>query len=184
MKTDLSDKLTTPRMSTPTLELRNRYFAVTDGNVFSYYPITWDLDDDRPILRFTKTPPVLLEGYAIVNKKIYLVSSDDILRRVIRKSKEVTLESINGTATEPSTEPNFDSIESRLFTDPTTATLVNAVIQSGDIERTVIGPVKVEVGTAADLAWSEQVRALLHTSVEEEEFELGETWEIENTAQS
>lgn len=169
----LAPDIPTPRMSTPTLEIRNKYYAVTDGTVFSYYPITYEDASSNPnIIRLVKSPPLLLEGWVIVEKKIYLVTTEDLLRKIIRKSRLVTLESINGsiTATTNRGPVSSDAVSTVV------STALQHINQSGALSVT-----EVEVSQAADAAWSEQVRSLLDLENEEEGL-FSEAWEIEDTA--
>jgi hypothetical protein len=179
---NLSEKLvqsdpsfTLPKLTSNDFKLKNNYYVVSNGEVFNYYPIKVVERADGPIISFEKTPPVILEGLAIVGKKVYKVTVDDLLRRIIRKSREVNLEVENGSnanQSEPAT-PVAEVIESPVAG--------NKTVQRTD-ERGLSREAEVEIGKAADAAWTNQIRALLVALSEEEGSE--EEWEITNTSQS
>jgi hypothetical protein len=161
-------------MSTPTLELKNKYYAVTDGTVFSYYPVTFEDPDSNPsLIRLIKSPPLLLEGYIIVAKKIYQVTTQDLFRKIIRKSRLVTLESINGSSINAlsSIPYSTDSITSARET-------LQHLNQSRANSAT-----ELEVSQAINSAWENQIGTLLNLENEEEGI-FSEAWEIENITQS
>lgn len=185
LNTNLLDELLTsttpiniPKLTTEDFKIKNNYYVVTDGNVFNYYPIKVEPDNGKPFLRFEKAPPVILEGLAIINKLIYRVPVQDLTRRIIRKSREVNLEVLNGINTRNSitdTDKSTNAVESLTITSGKSDT-----IQYKD-ERGASREIEVEISQAADIAWSNQIRTLLNTISEKEGFE-GETWEIEDFA--
>jgi nitrogenase subunit NifH len=153
-----------PKMSSPTLEIKNNYYVVKTGLLYNYYPIKVKAGQPEDgIIRFEKTPPVLMEGIAIVNKKAYHVTTGDLMRLVIRKSREVVVavakrEKINGKA-------------------ETSTSTVSETLQHSD-EHRASRKTEMEISEAADNAWSEQIGALLDSFVAKE----GEEWEITDSA--
>ena len=146
--------------------LRNNYYVVTNGTIFNSYPLkVFSSNDTDLIIRMERNPPTLLEGYAIVGRKVYQVSYQDLLRKIIRKSKEVK--------PEISDEPNTNTRTSPL------ATIVSSDRDgtlSDLFEPGALAAAELEISKAADLAWEEQVGSLFNPSFEEEE------WEIEDAA--
>lgn len=155
-----------PKYTETTFILRNNYYVVFNGEVYNYYPIkvkAWG--DDDPFIRLEKSPPVILEGYAMVGRKIFLVTVKDLQRKVIRKSREIQREVQNATES-----ANNQSVSTILDSGTATAVLT-------EDERRLIDATEMEVRKAADAAWEDQVRALLNDPDEEE----GE-WEVEDSA--
>lgn len=152
-----------PKMSSPTLEIKNNYYVVKTGLLYNYYPIKVVAGSpEDSIIRFEKTPPVLMEGIAIIDKKAYHVTPKDLMRLVIRKYREVTVakrEKVNGKAASNSTSA------------------VRETVQHPD-ERGTSGQTEMEIIQAADNAWSEQIGALLDSFSAKE----GEEWEVSDSA--
>lgn len=166
-----------PKMSSEIFEMKNNYYVVTDGVMFNYYPIKVVLDDETsPIIRIEKSPPVLLEGLAVINRQVFKVTLQDLHRRIIRKSRKYNLEVLNGTT---STSSSTDTgTENGIITIATN--IIESTVQHTD-ESAVSSDPEVEIGSAADLAWEEQIRTLLSTLSTKEGFG-GEEWEISSTA--
>lgn len=163
-----------PKISLPTFELRNRFYVVTDGETFNYYAITIHTDNpDSPLLRIDKSPPVILEGFAVLNKKIYRVSAQDLLRKIIRKSQEVTIEVING---KPSITSATSSTNAANGVDDLPSKTVQHSNESGTFPEAGL-----EVSKTIDASWLEQVRSLLDLEDTEEGF-FTQEWEIEDSA--
>jgi hypothetical protein len=173
--------LNRPKMSHTTLEIRKNYYVIPDGEQFHYFPIkVLDEKTSRDIFRLEKTPPVIIEGIAILDNKLYHVSVKDLMRGVIRKSKEIkpanrvtengssTNSSHNSGTTDPSTEASTGSIRG---TDGTN-------LRSND-EQGSLSASEMEVNRAANLAWSEQIDSLLSFISEKE----GGQWEVTSVAQ-
>lgn len=151
--------LTRPRFIETSFTFRNNFYVITDGTHFVYYPIRASANSASPILRMFRTPPVLLEGMAMVNNKVYLVPYDDLVRRIIRKSREIQKE-VNHASS--STIPDI--------VNTVAADSISDLIKSGVIDAS-----EVEVSEAADAAWADQIGSLLYPLSEEEE-----EWEAEN----
>jgi len=176
-----------PKMSTPTLEVRRNYYVIPDGQRYHYFPITVSDDRERPFIRFSKAPPVLMEGIAIIGEprsrrapRLYHVPLQDLMRGLIRKSREI--KPANRVATNGSTGNPTDHNSSDGSDQATTSTggeCADRTVQRVDQQRAG-DLIEMEVCEAADLAWTEQIDALLHHLSEKE----GEEWEIADPAQS
>lgn len=172
-----------PKMSIPTLEVRKNYYVIPDGQQYHYFPIKVT-DDGRPIIRFEKAPPVLMEGIAIVGDpwrkiKLFKVPIQDLMRGVIRKSREIKPANrvkANGSSGIATNQPGTDNSEGAYA--PTRRDRVDANVQHKDQQGLEDG-LEVEVCQAADLAWTEQIDTLLGFISEKE----GEAWEIADPAQ-
>jgi hypothetical protein len=161
-----------PKLTIDDFKIKNNYYVVTDGKVFNYYSIKVEPASESALFfRFEKAPPVILEGIAIINKKVYKVPLQDLLRRIVRKSREVDLRKEDGK--QETSIGTSDSISADEVIDTPVA---GAKTVQRKNERGADREAEVEVGKAADSAWKDQVRALLVTLSEEE----GEDWEIED----
>lgn len=181
MAINISEKLvqpdpsfTLPKLTMNDFKLKNNYYVVTNGEVFNYYPIKVEKDLGTELLRFEKAPPVILEGIAVVNKKMYKVPVQDLLRGIIRKSREINLEVENGS----NASDADDSTSATEVID--TPVAGRKTVQRKD-ERGISREAEVEVGKTADAAWQDQMRALL-VALSEEEGE--EDWEVTEAPQS
>jgi hypothetical protein len=136
---------------------RNNYYVVTDGRSFYSYSIkAKELNPDAPIIRLEKNPPVLMEGYAIIGRRVYLVSRQDLLRKVVRKSKEIVKESTTNDTT------NINSTVA--------AAIASAAVSNPD-EPGLSEAAQLEIAKNADAAWKEQVGTLLGIKAAKEAIE-------------
>lgn len=74
------------------LEKRNEYYVIPYDSKFYYFKVGKVVP--RGDYLFTiegKKPPVLREGMIVINKEIYHVTTDDLLKNVIRKSRKLKL---------------------------------------------------------------------------------------------
>lgn len=167
-----------PKLTTSSFELRNNYYVATDGEKFNYYTIKVKTEvGSSGLIHFEKSPPVLLEGLAIVNKKVYKVSLGDLLRRIIRKSNEISIEALNGTDSNTSTEQSGTDVSAITIDDNSTNSIRNQD-ESGTSSK-----ITVEEHQVIDASWQDQIGALLHTLHKEEGF-FEEEWELSDTPQS
>lgn len=159
-------KVNLPKHVETSFILHNNFYVVTNGEIFNYYPIkTYTDSKESPLIRFERLPPIILEGYAIVGKKIYLVPVQDLQRKIIRKSKEITRDTQNATdATNP------QSISTLI------GSIQSSVVSNGD-ESEFGGLTEMEITKAADVAWSDQIGALYNDPFEEED-----DWEVQDAA--
>jgi len=79
------------KRSHPHFALRDASFVVPLHGEFHYFTCEVGPDTGRPILWMKKTPPLLREGYVIAENNVYLVTVDDIRRRVVRKSRLINI---------------------------------------------------------------------------------------------
>lgn len=171
-----------PKMSTNTLEIRKNYYVIPDGEKYHYFAIKIEENSvSQPIMRFDKAPPVLIEGIAIIGRKLYRVPIKDLMRGIIRKSREINQAnrvSANGSSRTASSTDNESSAESGTKSSPSGDSadhLLQCQDQSGTSESST-----VEISEAADLAWTEQIESLLSFISEKE----GVEWEVADPAQS
>jgi hypothetical protein len=163
-----STNINVPKFVDPEFVMRNNYYVVSDGKVFNSYSIKVipDKAEDN-LIRIERNPPVLLEGFAIVGRKIYMVSMQDLLRKIIRKSKEIKKEASNGTSNNSTNAPanptsTTAAISSFLNSNPADA--LSGVIESGTVDAS-----ELEISKAANAAWEEQVGSLFDPSFEVED---------------
>ncbi len=151
-----------PKFTENSLVIRNNYYVVTNGEVFNYYSIKiLEGTKESPLLRFEKSPPVLLEGMVIVGKKVYQVTLADLYRRVIRKSREIKIEASDATNTTATSLSTI--VASATDNNPIPNFHESGVSESFDLEIT----------QAANIAWQEEVGSLLSSISEEED-----DWEV------
>lgn len=84
-----------PKLSSNNFEPMGNYFIVRQGRRFHYFPVKVEKHPPNApgaILRFEKTPPVLMEGYVVTQRRVYLVTVQDLLRGIIRTSNEYRLD--------------------------------------------------------------------------------------------
>jgi hypothetical protein len=157
-----------PKLSLPTLEMQNNCYVVQSKEMYHYFPVKIEEDPSKPLfLKFKKTPPVLVDGYVFYKKELYEVSSDDILRLRVRKSKVIKREASNGKSNTRNSDPAGTS------SGASTQSAIQRVNQSR-ISRAAV----LEVDVAADASWEEQTESLLHLVSSKE----GGEWEIEGVA--
>jgi hypothetical protein len=163
-----------PKMSLPSLEPKTNVYVVPEGGLYHYYSIRIKEDTiGKPIMRFEKAPPILMDGIVILNRtSMYQVSHEDILRGIVRASNKIIIErDSNGSATSESNPCETDATSS--------SNVPHAPVQY-QVERGTVGASDVEIDQAADDAWEEQVESLLcHVSAKE-----GGEWEVSDVAQS
>jgi hypothetical protein len=136
---------------------RNNYYVVTDGRRFYSYSIkAGEMNPDAPIIRLERNPPILMEGFAIIGRRVYLVSRQDLLRKVVRKSKEIVKESTTNDAT------NINSTVA--------AAIASAAVSDSD-EPGLSEAAQLEIAKNADAAWKEQVGTLLGIKAAKEAIE-------------
>ena len=176
-----------PKMSSTTLELKKNYYVIHDGTHFHYFPVKILAGSgEAPILRFEKYPPVLMEGVVIVGQggrsskcNVYKVPVHDLMRGVIRKSREIKpTNRVKADGSSGTTAIGSDDNVSFQQDDVTSRIVENAVHaanQSGALEA-----VEMEVHKAANVAWEEQIDTLLHHISSQE----GSEWEIAGDPQS
>jgi len=171
--------LNIPKHSLDTFEIKNSYYIVEDEAThrYHYFPIRVDSQSENEhIIRFSRTPPVLMEGLAIIDKKIYHVPLSDLKRLIIRKSRLIGEKVENGSN---SSTIDISSGTISLSSGDGTATRPRKTVSSLD-ESGSGTEAGLEESRAPDDAFEEQIQALLHSISEKE----GGQWEITDIAQS
>lgn len=150
-----------PKLATAELTVKDNYYVVKTGLLYNYYPIkvkTFTETDE--IIRFEKSPPVLMEGIAIVGKKPYRVTPQDLMRQIIRKSREVAV-------------PKRDKVNGKSGKAGVVESTSQAVQHSN--QPAVGAKAELEERQVADAAWDEQIGALFDfIAAKEGEFEISE----------
>lgn len=175
-------------MSTTTLELKKNYYVVHDGSQFHYFPIKVKESGDAPIIRFEKSPPVLMEGVVIIergtgrdrNVKVYKVPVNDLLRGVIRKSREIKpTNRVNANGSEGNSGSAAGSKSDSGTEEGTASGEIQRAVQSAN-QSGALEAAEMEISKAADIAWEDQIDTLLHHLSSKE----GAQWEIASDPQS
>ncbi len=130
-----------------------------------------EFKEGAEILRFEKSPPVILEGVAVIDKRAFRVTVQDLLRRVVRKSREIDL----GTLLDGNSSRRIITETTNDSTDPIIGiSATNTVRHTDQLSTSTEDP--LAFSEAADAAWSEQIGALFRSISQEEGFE-GQDWE-------
>lgn len=128
--------------------IKNRY-VVRNGLMYEYYQIQVETQQKGykgSLIKILKGPPVLFDGWVIVGKDIYTVTQRDVIKGIIRASNRFS------TGTEGS-KPTEQTHAGRKHNQP--------VVVPGDDQPGISDPVEAEITKAANLAWEEQIDALL-----------------------
>lgn len=124
-------------------------YAIMHGEVYDYYSIKLG-ESKGKFVELLKLPPCLEEGYITINKKLYFVTFKDLLRGRVNVEREF------------STTATGDG-------QPITTIVVdqnNSVDNQSGLNQST----ELQEGEHADLAWQEQINALLHLDDPEEEW--------------
>jgi hypothetical protein len=151
-----------PKLITAELTVKDNYYVVKTGLLYNYYPIkVKTFTETDSIIRFEKSPPVLVEGIAIVGKKPYRVTPQDLMRQIIRKSREVAV-------------PKRDKVNGKSGKAESNNVVVPETIQHSD-KSAASREAEMEECQVADAAWEEQIGALFDfIAAKEGEFEISE----------
>ena len=167
---DITPKWLVPHKSVPELEYKNSYYAVPLRGLWHYFPIKVDPDTaDKPVTRFLKTPPLLIDGIVMFGKKMYGLTADDILRNRILKVRELNSGGENNGTKSRKSKRGATS----------TSVVVSNVDSSPALPRdtrldSVNGVVDLEEFEAINRTSSDQIETLLHHLSQEE----GGEWEV------
>jgi hypothetical protein len=165
-----------PKAFSSTLDMKNNKYVIKTGLIYNYFDIkVAPAAETDGVIRFEKTPPVLIEGIAVVGKKFYKVTPQDLLRGVIRKSRELVVpkrEKVNESAGNgirsdivgPGSSGDTGTSENII-----SATSVSEAL-FGSNEQGTGSETGVEEAIRANLAWEEEVGALFDSLNQEEEF--------------
>lgn len=151
-----------PSLSRSTFEMRRGYYIVFDGEMYHYYQIKVSKNRNASLYWFSKAPPLVRDGFATIPDennvtRMYAVTTDDLLRGVIRTSREITkqqLRAIHGFSNAADQHDVGTHIE-------------QAVLGSG--ERGVESTSPVEDDAVIDQAWLGEIEALFEALVAKEE---------------
>lgn len=168
---DITTSGAQPKLALSTLELKTGYFVVPANGVYNYFPVKVQEDTlEKPIMRFEKAPPVLIDGILMLKRKMYEVSAEDILRGIIHKSREIKTERVSHGSRTTSTNPNPATT-----IDPVSAAAetIRHQGQQGSVPNSVL-----EITEDVDSAWQEQVGTLLDLVSSKE----GGEWEVTSSA--
>lgn len=158
-----------PKLSLPTLEIQNNCYVVPSRGRYHYFPVKLEEDPLTPsFITFKKTPPILVDGFIFYKKELYEVTSDDILRTRVSKSKVIQREKLDGKRNNSGDTSNPDNSSS----------LPAGVIIQDRNKSATNGAAILEIDIAADTAWKDQADSLLHLISSQE----GGEWEIEGVA--
>ena len=168
-----SPRTNTPKLTLDAVEIKNNYYIVQEGTFNHYFPIRINSAlENEHLFRLLKRPPVLMEGIAIVNRKLYFVTLKDLQRGVIRKYRVIG-ESNNNAASITNAATVDDQIKFTVAAGDGTKTVLH------NDEQTVSSEDQVEASKFANSTREEQIRSLLHLISEKE----GGEWEIADIAQ-
>lgn len=159
-----------PKASKPRLVPYPGYYAVANGPLFDYYPISLGKASGG-FVEMVKAPTVFQEGYATIGKDLYLVTLKDLTRRRINvRSNPVRV----GNETVESDNTDSTSVTSDSSTSTRTDT---QLLEPGHLLGNKPGiseEIELQVSQDADLAWKEQINTLLFIEDPEAEWELVE----------
>lgn len=185
------DSLTTsarnmPKMSIPTLEAQKRgrqYYVISEEGQYHYFDIKLEEGSlTQPVMRFDKSPPVLIEGIAVIGRKFYRVPIKDLMRGIIRKSRELNLANRvtgNGSTRNSSNTADPTGLSDKGEGPDLSRNSADNPVQNTDQQRA--GETSwVEDIQDANVAWDGQVESLLSFISAKE----GSGWEVESPAQS
>ena len=152
-----------PKLTRSTLDLINNTYVVQNGMMYDYYPISIkDGEATGNYLQIDISPGVKAPGFVTYKKSMYEVPIRDLVRRRIDVRRVITKDNTREKAPRPAADklPHI-AREDGVQLNPEQLAASDLI---GD-----------EVSKAADMAWEDQVNALLTTLHTEE----GEEFEIE-----
>jgi hypothetical protein len=162
-----------PKLSLTNLEIQNNCYVVPGNGRYHYFPVKIEESANPLFLSFKKGPPIIVDGMVFFKKKMYEVSSDDILRGRICKSKIIQRENQNGN----SSARKGNSSNSALATAATVGAITVETVRPDNQSATMPAAV-LEVVKDANAAWEDQIDSLLdHVSSQE-----GGEWEVADSA--
>lgn len=191
-----------------TLQRKKGFFIVPAEGVFHYFKIGDIHPKGEHLFEIVgKRPPILREGLVVIDKDVFFVTVDDIQRSVIRKSRKLRLKrgtityddfltgnSCVTTSTNPSTKENSgedsgstSAKQTGTKPDPKLGEVISnndiADILKGNVKRGTDKVAKLDESEVIDMAFHQQIRALL--SPDHAQTGSGwEEWEITEDIQS
>jgi hypothetical protein len=136
-----------PKESRGALEPVPNTYAVENGVLYDYYPVKLG-DRKGDFVTITKLPPLLREGFVTYQKKLFKVELRDFFRSRVNVGKPYVAAA---DGTNANTTATSDSVVSAELGQPSTTPDKQGTVDTSGIQ----------VDEAVDLAWEEQIRALL-----------------------
>lgn len=183
------DSLSSPAQNIPRKTLtsldpqRSDYYIVKDGLLYNYYSIKIvPFEVDQKILRFEKYPPIIAEGVVMIKKKLYRVTPEDLLRGLVRTSREIVKvkrdkeKDVENVGNNRSNHPDVDISTANTDASVSASPVVRDAVQHQQ-QQSAFGLAILEESELVDSSWQEQIGALQDFVSEKE----GGEWEISNT---
>jgi hypothetical protein len=171
-----------PKISLDAFDPMGNYFIVRQNRRYHYFPVKVEKHPPNapmPILKFEKAPPVLMEGWVVTQKRVYLVTVEDLLRGIVRTSNEYRFDKEKSSAVAESNTTTGSGAATRSGESSTGAkpapksSGVSASTYGGDIRNLVepgtLESIGLESHAALDRLVSEQEQALHSLEDSEEE---------------
>lgn len=152
-----------PKDSKPTLVPYPGLYAVADGPIYNYFPIIVGKMGEGNFVEILKPPIVAQAGYVTIEGKLYFVTLRDLFRRKVN----VRNSPIN---------PDSGSISTTSGSTGNTG-LSPATVDQGSKHPEQPRPSQVsefQVNETINLAWQDQIDALLHLEDPEAEWDIME----------
>lgn len=148
-----------PKESKGVLEPTSNTFAIQAGMLYDYYTIRFGRKIG-PYVEIQKLPPVISEGYVTYQKKLFRVTLKDYFRsRVNVEQPAYTIPTSNTNDGNGSSVPEHSAS--------------SVVAASVDLKQPrTESDAGFQVDKAVDLAWEDQIRALLYVEDPEAEWEF------------
>lgn len=170
-------KINVPKYCVGELQIRNDYYIVQDGLFYCYFPIkTKSIPGFEHHFVIEKAPPILIEGWAVVDGVMYAVTFKDLQRQIIRKYRKINLGRRNESGS--ANDTTGGDLQSANTTAPGLSAGATTIVQS-EYESTISTPSGLEGCEGVDATYKEQMRTLLNLISEKE----GGEWEITDIAQ-
>ena len=157
-----------PNFTRMTLEKKSGYFVVKVGDVYQYYKVKIRPEVEgveSPLFWFEQAPGFIREGLFIYTKKVYLVTVPDLVRGIIRISREIKEVKIGRPKrTARSTSSNDTTGVSEVII----STASGEAVQS-DVQSTAGDDAELQLIKQADIYLADQIQSLLNPCNTEEE---------------
>jgi hypothetical protein len=161
--------------------MKSNYYIVRRQGQYHYFPVKVKADTKNlPVMRFEKGPPLLLDGYVIIDRVLYRMPVRDIQRNQINTLRKIEQpkreKKSNGRAATNLIIPSDPGTSASASGIPVaTADTSPGPEQQPELSDSPL----MAVDPAADAAWKEQVESLLDTLHQEE----GGEWEVADSLQ-
>lgn len=162
--------------------MKSNYYIVRREGQYHYFPVKVRPDTkNRPIMRFEKGPPLLLDGYVVVDRVLYSLPVRDIQRgqiNTLRKIEQTREKKPSGRTRTTPTPASTGNVITPAASGIPVATVEPPPGNTG--HGSAVNTPLLDVSEAADAAWKRQVESILDAIHSEEDGE----WEIADTPQS